>query len=321
MTAHAPLDETTLKGLVAGRDTRRQKKQASELGHLLLKEIGVDGKLVPNLEKSDRFKRALTLWAMEFPLNIQWYETEIPKQQEAFDTFRHVSIVLGVATLVGSVALVFVNKAVTAAQLSVLVAGIFGVMQILAAAGDPKARLGGFRKARADLNESMFTFQESWRGRSIIAEGSEADPQPSPDFLTALYQEIRAGRKISREERDTFFATFKSGTEILGAASTALEAVRGRGTALASAMKEMESPEITRETAVATRIQELRNKLADATAQKEALLAKLKRLTDANADAKAIAEVQGKIDDAETDRFKTQLLLDLAVKSDVAHMI
>ncbi len=70
------------------------------------------------------------------------------------------------------------------------------------------------------------------------------------------------------------------------------------------------------------RIQDLRNKLDDATAAKEALQDQLRRMQAVNPpDAAKIAAVQAKVDDAETDRFKTQRLLDLAVKSDVAHMV
>ncbi len=300
--------------------SRRQRAEAVELGRVLLRRIGAEGFIVA-LETDERFKRAIALWGIEFPLNIRWYTTAIPAQERALRWSRRISLALGVVTLAGTTALVFLNQAVTTAQVGVLAAGIFGVMQILAAGSDPKSRLGGFRKARADLKEAMFTFQENWRGRSIILAGSEAKPEPEPEFMTALYQEIRSGRKIAREERDTYFATFKSATEILGVANTAIEAVRGRRAEVSGALKEASAAETTHAAAMAARIQDLRNKLADAIALKDALQDKKRRLEEANADPKVIGEVQTKIDDAETDRFRTQRSLDLAVKSDVAHSI
>src|SRR6266498_1468448 len=165
--------------------SRRQRAEAVELGRVLLRRIGAEGFIVA-LETDERFKRAIALWGIEFPLNIRWYTTAIPAQERALRWSRRISLALGVVTLAG-----------TTAQVGVLAAGIFGVMQSLAAGSDPKSRLGGFRKARADLKEAMFTFQENWRGRSIILAGSEAKPEPEPEFMTALYQEIRSGRKIA----------------------------------------------------------------------------------------------------------------------------
>jgi hypothetical protein len=273
------------------------------------------------LLRNPRFKRAIMLWAMEFPLNIRWYNQEIPKHQKAFDRSRHASIAFGIGMVALLVVLIFRNGAVGTAQFGVVVTAIFGVLQILAAGSDPKARLGAFRKARADLKEAMFTFQENWRDRSILLEGSDAAPQPSPDFMTAIYQDIRAGRKIARDERDAFFDTFKSPTDILGAASTSLDALRARRGELVSARTDAGATDAAHAAAVAARIQDLRNKLSDATAQQDALADKKRRLLEAKADPKAIADVQAKIDDAETDRFNPQPRLDLTDKRDVAHPI
>jgi hypothetical protein len=324
LTQVAPPDlrsQAEFDRLVWEDPSRRQEHEAAGLGRVLLRRIGVGDPLVEKLLEDSRFKRAITLWAMEFPLNIQWYNQEIPKHQKAFTRSRYASMVFGIGMVGLLVALIFRNGAVGTAQFGVVVTAIFGVLQILAAGSDPKARLGAFRKARADLKEAMFTFQENWRDRSIVLEGSEADPKPSPDFMTAIYQDIRAGRKIARDERDAFFDTFKSANEILGAASTSLDAIRARRGDLVSARTEAGAADAAHATAVAARIQDLRNKLADATAQQDALADKKRRLLAAKADDKAIADVQAKIDDAETDRFKTQRLLDLTVKSDVAHSI
>lgn len=310
---------------------RRVTKEGDTGGEDLLRQLEISETDSAALLESAGFKRLAARWEMEFPANIKWYDHKIPTQNRLYNVWRGVAIAIGVATLVVTTALVLKRPNVSVSQFGVLVAGIFGVMQVLAASGDPKARLGGFRKARADLKEAMFTFVESWTGRVFDAEdGNQGKDQlhdqplprrPSPDFVTALLQEIRSGRKISREERDTYFATFKSPTEILGAANTALDALRARRTELGGAIKEAGAAEATHDQAVSTRIQDLRNKLAEATAQREALENKKARLKNDGVPQAQLDDVQGKIEDAETDRFKTQRLLDLAVKSDVAYPI
>jgi hypothetical protein len=262
----------------------------------------------------------LIRWAIEFPLNIKWYDAQIPRQQRYYNWSRNLAIVISAAMILGTTALVLLKENVTVSQLGVLVAGIFGVLQMIAAGSDPKARLGGFRKARADLKESMFTFLESWTNRATESQGAQG-LRPTPDFVTALLQEIRSGRKIARDERDTYFGTYKSATEILGSANTALDALKTRRTDLAGVLKDASAVETSREQAVSARIQDLRNKLAEATAQRQAFENKLTRLTNSHAPQTQLAELQGKIEDAETERFRIQTLLDLAVKSDVAHSV
>jgi hypothetical protein len=305
--------------------SRRARDDAREPSQELLRRLGVPPADIASLLSSPGFERLVVRWAIEFPLNVRWYDAEIPKQQAYYNWSRTLAIIIGVATIVGTTLLVLWKPTVTVSQLGVLVAGIFGVLQVAAAGGDPKARLGGFRKARADLKESMFTFLETWTGRVVDRENSGKDSKgclrPSPDFVTALLQEIRSGRRIVRDERDTYFGTFKSPTEILGAANTALDGLRARRTELGTALKEAGATETSHELAVSTRIQDLRNKLAEAAAQKAALENKKTRLMNDKATPAQLADVQGKIEDAETDRFKTQMLLDLAVKSDVAHPI
>jgi hypothetical protein len=302
--------------------SRRKLAEGERLGRVLLFRLGIEKDVRAALAENERFMRALARWAIEFPLNIQWYDQAIPRQQRVFGLSRGLSLGLGLATIVGTTVLVLLNQGVNTSQFGVLIAGIFGVMQLLAAGSDPKAQLGGFRKARADLKESMFTFQETWRGRVVITDAADPDKGlPSPDFMTALYQEIRTGRKIAREERDTFFGTFKSPTEILGVASSAVDVLRSRRTELVGAIKDAGAGEVAHDAAVAARIQDLRNKLNEANALKAALEDKKRRLEIGVAAKSQLDDVQAKIEEAETDRFKTQKLLDLAVKSDVANPI
>jgi len=297
-------------------ESRRQHDEGLRAGRELLTHLGVG-----DVGDQDRllaipgFERLLVRWAIEFPCNVEWYDKKIPVQQLYYDISRVLATVLGVAIVVGTTALVFWKKDVTTAQVGVLAAGIFGVLQIVAAGGDPKARLGGFRKARADLKEAMFTFAETWAERVLDPAGPT---RPTPDFVMALLQEIRAGRKISRDERETFFGTFKSPTEILGAANAAVEAVRGRRAELAATSKDAKATEASQEQAALTRIKELRGKLAEATAQKEALEDKKVRLKARQAATAALEGLQSQIEDVETECFKTRRLLALAANGDAA---
>jgi len=300
--------------------SRRQRLAAMGFARSLMERLGIAAEQIRLLEQNARVMRALVLWSMEFPLNIRWYQRKIWLPRLHFYLSRWLSLVLGVATVGVMTWLgLFHEGTLTMSQLAVLAAGVFGVMQLFAAGTDPKARLGAFRKARADLKESMFTFAEVWQGRPDIVDVSAGAASFSADFMTALYQEIRTGRKIVRSERDAFFDTFKSATEILGTTTSILDAVRGRSTELSASISASEAPQAARETAVASRIQQLRDKLAEATAQQEALEDQKRRLQERKVANGDLADLQAKIDAAETDRFKAQRLLDAAVKSDVSH--
>jgi hypothetical protein len=308
--------------------SRRTTAAGKKLARELLGRLEVSSQDADALLKSESFDCVVTRWGIEFNA-IEWYDRAIKTEQGWFTASRYISVAVGLLTVAGTVYLAIKHPNIGVAQFGVLVAGGLAVLQILAASGDPKARLGTFRKARADLKESLFTFVETWKGR--VTEGSApGKPQPSPDFVTALLQEVRTARKVARCERDEYFATFKSPGEIATAAGQALDVVRGRQGELAAARSAAAAPQVARETAMNNQIQDLRGKLNDARAQKEALEDRLKRLQALPAPAddagktafKAkLADLQAKLDDAETDRFKAQALLDLAVKSDVAHAV
>jgi ABC-type transporter Mla subunit MlaD len=166
----------------------------------------------------------------------------------------------------------------------------------------------------------MFTFLDTWTDRTTDSQDAQG-ARPTPDFVTALMQEIRNGRKVARAERDTYFGTYKSVAEILGSANAVLDTLKKRQTDLVGALKDAGAVETSRERAVSTRIQDLHNKLAEATAQKQALEDKLVRLTNSHVPQPQLAELQGKLEDAETERFRVQTLLDLTVKSDFAHSV
>jgi hypothetical protein len=300
-------------------ESRRTTPEGEKLGLDLLERLGVCQADVTALMADDSVKRAVTRWGIEFA-NVRWYSAEIPRLERYFNVSRWLSLLLGMATIAGTAALALIWRDIGFAQLAVLTAGIFGVIQLFAVGTDPKARLGAFRKAKADLMEALYTFEQTWTGH-VLDGNSTGTSRAKEDFMTALLQEIRTARKIVRDERDAFFATFKSPSEILGAAGSALDALRGRRTELAGGIKEAAAPATAREAAVAARIDDLRTKLDEAKALKAALEEKKARLEKAGAPELQLDDLQAKIEEAETDRARNQCLLGLAVKSDVAHPI
>ena len=304
------------------QESRRTREEGIQNAEKLLQELDVLHADAKKLMEDKNFRRLIIRWAIEFPLNINWYNQEIPKQEKSFNRSRHFAIALSAVTILGTTALVIFKKNVSVAEFGVLIAGIFGVLQTMAAAGDPKARLGGFRKARADLKESMFTFVERWAGKVVDTQNKEPNTIKSiPDFMTALLDEIRTGRKISRDERDTYFGTFKSSTEILSAANTALDYLKNKRSDLTAAISAAGATTAAAEQALSSRIQTLRIGLAEATAQRDSLVNKKERLQKDNPADPKLKELQNTIEDAETLRFKAQALLDMAIKSDIVHPV
>jgi hypothetical protein len=301
--------------------SRRTSADGEMLARQLLKRLGLTDEDATTLMANKPFRRAVTRWGIEY-VAIQWYDTAITREQRWFRAWRWGALGIAVGTVVGTVIYAINHPAVGFAQFGILAAGGLAVMQIFVVSGDPKARLGTFRKARADLKESLYTFVETWAGRATERTPT-GDLQPSADFMTALLQEIRTARKVARCEREQYFATFSGPAEIASAAGQALDVVRGRQGDYTNALSTVSAPALNREQAVSSRIQDLRDRLDEATAEKQALQDEMNRLKASTppADAAKLANAQDKINEAETNRVKAQALLDLAVKSDVAHVV
>jgi hypothetical protein len=193
----------------------------------LAKRLGVGDEEHMALLRATPAWEALLTYCIEGPLNIEWYDRRIASWRHRQRGFIGASVVI-TTLVVGLLVWRNANDS-TIAQLSAAVAALVACVRILAGASDVKTQLGGFWRARADLKEQFLTFEQAWRGH-VLGEGKVAE-----GFETALWQEITNARHVVRAERDTYFSTFATPSDALGAATGGLDAIFGRARELEAA--------------------------------------------------------------------------------------
>lgn len=173
-----------------------------------------------------------------YPLNIDWYATNQNAQKKSY----HARLVLAVAVTLLALAATtaaalsagahggVAQAGLLASEIAVVTSGAFGTLRILSAAGDPKARMSVFWKARAALSKRIYTFESTWRGRSAEAHFEE-------NFEKALNEELDAARAIGDEEEEAFFKTWADPADVLKAGGTALDEVSSKGKAVFDAFQ------------------------------------------------------------------------------------
>jgi len=303
---------------------RSRSAAESEIA-VLLKRLEVKPAHADLLRENPETKRLLVRYCMDFPLNIAWYEEARQRetwwQRAAFGLVLMLALIaLGLTAAPAVVPRLFgdtaTQQSTTSAQIVVILTGMFGVLSVVSEATDRKARIGGFWKAAADLKEALFTFEESWRDKDLVitTDGKKAI---SPELVAALVQEIRFARKVSREERTTYFNTFRSPTDVMAAANAALGAIRGRRGELLSAHREESATKDASEASAEKRIRDLRDRLVEATATVMSLERKITELESLGVEAAQIAKVKLDVVNARTEMHKVQSLLTLSARADV----
>ena len=306
----------------------RSRQVAESEVDTLLARLELDPQQWASLKDNPELNHLLVRYCMDFPLNIAWYENAT--RSMLLRQRVGVLLVLGIGILallliaaptllptLGGRAIV--DQTTPAAQIAVLTASFFGILHTVAAATDLKARIGGFWKAGSDLKEALFTFEENWRKKSLIFDGAV-----SADFITALYQELRFARKVGREERTTYFNTFKSPTDLVTVATSALDVVRGRRQELLSLQREETAGQRNKDEAATKRVGDLRDKLIEAKANLAAVQAKLeelKKLAKAGGiDASQVSAAEIAVANAKAEQVKTQSHLEMMVRSDALNL-
>jgi hypothetical protein len=258
--------------------------------------------------------RLLMRFALEVPLNITWYQRRLAQGLRIQRISVPVTIVAGVVAL-GLTGFLGANASpidqkLNSTRVAVSVAVAFGVLQMVASALDYKARIGGFWRAMSDLKEVLFTFEETWRGKAVMQASGGV---PVPEFVLAVYKELGLARKIAVDERTSYFATFRSPTDIIQAAASAVDVVRGKAQERTAAGKEWGAPA----DAVAAKLDDLRLALVSAKANKSAAevkateLLKLvaeKKATEAQANEASIANANANAEVVRLEAMFQQLL-------------
>jgi hypothetical protein len=313
-TALATGDKTAKYSFDHESTTYRSRAGAYAEAQVLLHRLELPPGQLEAAQNCPALMGLLTRFGAEIPLNIVWYEKKLKWGIDVQKVSVPVTIVIGAVALavtgfLGASATA-ANQTFTTARVTVALAVAFGVLQMVASALDYKARIGAFWQAMSDLKESLFSFEEAWRGIAIMDASNKA---PAPEFLMALYQELRLARKITKDERTSYFMAFHSPTDILQAATSAVDVIRGKRQDAIAAVKQQEAPAES----VTARVDQLRGTLIEARAaeasaeQKAAELAQLAtggKATPAQANEAAIAVVIARAEVVRLNTILDQLL-------------
>jgi len=95
------------------------------------------------------------------------------------------------------------TSVVISAQLTALIAGIYGVHRLFSSWLFRRNSAYAFWKAGAELKKILYTIEERWRGQTVVGDILD------PNFLRDLKQGKAAAQEILRAERDTFFSAYE----------------------------------------------------------------------------------------------------------------
>lgn len=212
-------------------DDKRVRGKGASLGRTyatLLERIELDERVLRRLDNDGSIRRQLERFCSDYVLNIDWYDRHVFLQKIWRITW--IGILLLVGTLAASAAIWMAwhrlgddgspgTAAILGAQLTVLLGGVGGVLKTLASLDDTKARLALFWRARSDLKERLYRFEQRWRGRVVV------DGHIAPGFVGDLQDQLEAALYISRDEQLGFFATYKNPTEVFDGVMTTVDKV------------------------------------------------------------------------------------------------
>lgn len=156
---------------------------------------------------------ALVRFAQECILSIEWYEREMRglRRQRLVWTGLMVALICGAFAALGVILFGEVQAGAEApiAEFSALIAGIFGLLKLLATLTDASRRMGAFHKARALLKKDLYAMEADWRGKAF------ADGELTEDFEKALMAALQSARAVLDEEQQEFFTSLASPTSLL----------------------------------------------------------------------------------------------------------
>jgi hypothetical protein len=293
-------------------DSERARVDALADARTLLARLEPEGDVA-----SVREHPLLVRYAMDVPLNIAWYE-RAKLRASVRQGWSMIGVLCFGLCAMGATAIPTLWKpsdateaSITTAQIAIFVAMAYGVLQVIASLTDQKQKIAGFAKASADLKEGLFTFEETWRGKPLLCDG-----ELEPGFASALLQEIANARRITREERDAYFASRPSTTEVAGVLGTAIDAV-GRGAQSYGALRQTQAElRVDDKRAAALTIASERQRLIEAKAVRTGRRKRVELLR-ATGDAEAIAAAARELLDAEAIVVEAQARFDMSIKGDM----
>lgn len=306
--------------------SHRSRAQAREIVSPLLVLMGWHGDSSP---LGPEVEEALLRYCMDVPLNISWYEKELARLRRRLQKFVSWSIAAGILVIALALAIPLIGiffhqkpELITtiAADVVLIVMGLGGIGQVLASRSDLRAQVAGFWSASSDLKEQLFDFVETWRGKLAAVCPEPGKPPSDPAVLgairaelrVALAQELKEARKIVRQERAAFLATFRAPSEVLSLVTSTFETLRGKQTESLVAQKGLLHPDAQTNAVTAAR-----RALLEATASVQSARALEDGLKAAGADADqgALRDARMAFIRAEAEVVKAKAILESVVRT------
>jgi len=208
------------------QESVRQSDQAEDCVETMLRRIEMDAADQQALKADENQYKHLVAYGLEVHLNIAWYLRKMKAEESHRRWLMTFIVALGIFGL-SAIPLVWKfgglgqsNWNVIFFQLTAFPAAGFGILRVLAVVTDTRCRLGNFWRARSDLGEILYLFEHKWQGQFTPAKAAE--------FWADIDSGITGARQITRDERQKFFDSMQSPTEVLAAAQQAMDGLGTR---------------------------------------------------------------------------------------------
>lgn len=211
----------------------RKPETARSCVNVMLQRIGLTKEERHSLESDSLTRKRLLAYGVEVHLNIAWYDHA--KTRELWKRLALMAIIVVVAAggLAGTVAFGILHDFFgrngsaapeganpTVFQISAFVGAGFAILRFIASLTSNQCRLGLFWRARSDIAEVLYLFEQKWQGQFSTARLAELNAD--------LDAGIIAARHIARTERDHFFESLISPADVLTSAQQAFSGVFGQ---------------------------------------------------------------------------------------------
>jgi hypothetical protein len=204
----------------------RAARTARSCIRAMLQRIGLQEEQILALQTDATAHKRLLAYGVEVHLNIAWYVRAMANEDKRRRQLLALIILFGVGGICALPVYWFLVRGSTASwnvivfQLTAFPAAAFGILRVLASVTDTRCRLGNFWRARSDLAEILYLFEQKWHQQFAAAR--------TADFLADMDTGITAARQVTRAERQRFFDSITSPSDVLAVAQQSLEGVSSR---------------------------------------------------------------------------------------------
>lgn len=202
----------------------RQDNQIEKLRQKFIARLGLRDEDIAASDEPRDLRDCTFRYTNDIISPIEWYDVQLRRQKKLWIGTVVLASVIGVAGVVLVAWWPFGKEAGDITKLSLLLGAIFGVLRIMVPLSNTKARLGTFWNARSDLKELLYKFESRWKDRVVM------DGVVDQRFLAAVQRDLGEAAKISRLERERFFATYVDPKDLLDITRGELATITGLAT-------------------------------------------------------------------------------------------